>query len=108
MRSSDWSSDVCSADLNEPAPLATAAGSPRAGRPMLQGAQWPQLGTKTRMAWSPLTNSSTPAPVSTTTADASWPSTMGIGRAEGRRVGQEWVSTWRYRRSQEHLKHNNI
>ena len=46
----------------------------------MQGTQPPQLGTNTRMTWSPAARPFTPGPSSTTSPAASWPSTMGIGR----------------------------
>ncbi len=63
-----------------PAALAAAPGSHRAGRPSMQGTQWPQLGTKTRATGSPRRRSSTPGPTSSTRPAASCPSAMGMGR----------------------------
>src|SRR6218665_1920880 len=63
-----------------PLPLASAAGSHNAGRPCMQGMQWPQLGTNISTTRSPARRSVTPAPVLTTLADASWPSASGKGR----------------------------
>src|SRR5918997_5561570 len=63
-----------------PAPLAFAAGSHRAGRPVAQGMQPPQLGTKTSTTWSPRARPVTPSPTASTVPEASWPSTMGVGR----------------------------
>jgi tetratricopeptide (TPR) repeat protein len=60
--------------------IAANPGSHNAGRPSEHGGQWPQLGTKTRMTWSPGTRSVTPSPSCSTTPAASCPSTIGNGR----------------------------
>ena len=50
-------------------------------RPSMQEGQVPQVGRKLITTWSPGARSVTPGPVSTTTAEASWPSTMGFWRS---------------------------
>src|SRR3990167_3959524 len=77
-----------------PAALAAAAGSHSTGRPSAQGRQCPQLGTNSRMTWSPGSRSITPSPSASTTPAASWPSTMGVrrGRSPLMMERSEWHS----------------
>ena len=79
-------------DNRMPAPSAAALGSHRADRPMAQGWQWPQLGMNTTTTWSPASRSCTPAPVSTTTMEASRPSGIGRGRSPSMTDKSEWHS----------------
>src|SRR5690625_3592408 len=63
-----------------------------AGRAWMQGSQHPQLGTNTMTTWSPTARLLTPGPSSSTTPDASWPSTMGRPRGRSPLITErsEW------------------
>src|SRR3546814_11844410 len=90
MRISDWSSDVCSSDLN-PGPsgelvIATASTDASTSSTPADGAQLANCSSRTRMRWPR-------EPTSPTASSA---------KSEERRVGKEGVSTCRYAWSPSH------
>ena len=77
---SPWATMSCWCSCQAAGAVCLAPGSHKAGRPVAQGRQRPQLGMNTSTTWSPTAKSSTPSPTSSTMPAASWPSTIGIGR----------------------------